>query len=257
MLKQGLKTNFLKHVFQFPMHMWKHMFQDGEAYRLKGTIVSNIHNEYGNNENDHDIEIQFQKLEKTIRLDNGSDDDDNDDSTTGSDDDDDDDITRSDDVYNNINININNDDGVKDVINGSFNFILKQIMEFNGSETNQFIISNLLQFLNSLIKFENKKIQKNLFKGQLKNVMNGGIHRNGEAHYDVEKEKIRNLCKIKLDKIINKLFSILRMNDQDDTKIDDSNAAIPSKYSLLCLQSYFQTDPSEIFMKFKNIGPKK
>lgn len=41
------------------------------------------------------------------------------------------------------------------------------------------------------------------------------------------------------------------MNDQDDTKIDDSNAAIPSKYSLLCLQSYFQTDPSEIFMKFK------
>lgn len=235
MLKQGLKLNFLKHAFNHPLNMWRHMLQDGEASRLKGQIISNMHND-GVDDID-DIENEFQIFENIIRFENGPGNNfDNSDSDSNDSNDDDEE---------------EGDDDVKDVIDESFNLILKQILEFNGSETNQFIISNLLQFLNSLIKFENKKVQKNLFKNKLKNVMLEGVNGNGMAHYDVKEEKIRNLCKIELDQIINKLFSILRMIDQDDTNIDDSNAVIPSKYSLLCLQSYFRTNPSEIFLKLK------
>ena len=56
--------------------------------------------------------------------------------------------------------------------------------------------------------------------------MHEGIKGSGKVYYDVKEEKTRNLCNIELDKIINKLFSILRMINQNDTNIDDSKAAI-------------------------------
>ena len=140
LMKHGLNVNFLKNACRFPIHFWRHIYHKGEVDELKEHMTFNINN-YDDDDNYIDIENEFRIFENIIGIENGSDDDDSnedsyDDSNTESDDDDD---------TNNDNDNNNNDDNddkndIESTINGSFNLILKQILEFNASETNQFII---------------------------------------------------------------------------------------------------------------------